>query len=512
MPLLSKNSLSIKLLRIVFSVYLVITLFITFVQIADEYQRKNHEILKSLEAAQQIFQANLTEAVWTFDSKQLQAILTGMMKIPVIVGIKINNMEKPTDWSQGFPIRMGIVQNEVGQIIQVSKNDKQQKGLLYLKLISHHFSLKKDNLTLAEVTLYSSNHIIFELAKYTLLSITLAAITKTVILWLLFLWVFNKYLTKQMNEFCGAMEKINPDLPENSYLKLQTYNISELNRIEDVYNQMLLRIIQAREALNLLNENLEQQVIQRTEELQIKNKKLEQLNQEKNDFLAIAAHDLKNPLANMKGLSLLIRRGLKENAEIEKLSYFTELIEISSKNMLEIVNNFLDAAKIEEDNNFHYTKTDLLQLVKSTLQEHKDYADSKSIKLIVESTGIDYQVSTDQFKLSHILINLISNAIKYSFPQKSVTVSLDRQENFVTIAIKDQGQGFSVADKKKLFGKFSRLSAKPTANESSTGLGLYIVKQLADRLAIEIDCTSQQGIGTVFSLKIPLHCQFIAPL
>jgi signal transduction histidine kinase len=505
MRFLLKNNLSVKLLRIVFSIYLVITLFITLIQITDEYQRKNYEILKSLQAAQQIFEGNLTEAVWTFDSKQLQAILTGMMKIPIVVGIQINNIEKPPDWNQPFPVRLGIIQNQAGQIINITKNGEQKNRQSYLKLISHRFVLKKDGLILGEMTLYSSNQIIFERVKFSLLSIVIGAIAKTFILSLLFLWAFNKYLTRQMDDFCCAMEKINPDLPENSYLKLKTYNISELNRIEEVYNQMLLRIIEAREALKLLNESLEQQVIQRTEELQIKNKKLEQLNQEKNDFLAIAAHDLKNPLSNVTGFSYLIQSGLKKSNNIEKLSHYAELITTSSHNMLEIVNNFLDVAKIEEDSKVYCTEIDLLPLVKSILQDYENYATSKNIRLILENKETDYLISSDQFKLSQILTNLISNAIKYSFPEKKVTISLNKQSDFVMLVIQDQGQGFSEADKEKLFAKFSRLSARPTANESSTGLGLYVVKHLADMLAIEIGCQSQRGEGTVFSLKIPVN-------
>jgi signal transduction histidine kinase len=105
--------------------------------------------------------------------------------------------------------------------------------------------------------------------------------------------------------------------------------------------------------------------------------------------------------------------------------------------------------------------------------------------------------------LYQILDNLISNAIKYSPLNKQIFVRILSQAETIQIEIQDQGQGFSADDHSKLFGKYTRLSAKPTNNEHSTGLGLFIVKKLVKALHGNIYCESTLGQGATFILTIP---------
>jgi signal transduction histidine kinase len=114
-------------------------------------------------------------------------------------------------------------------------------------------------------------------------------------------------------------------------------------------------------------------------------------------------------------------------------------------------------------------------------------------------------VLADQDYLARILDNLVSNAIKFSHPNTSVTVSLNKKDTGkVQLAVKDEGQGIREDEMKKLFGKFSRLSARPTAKESSTGLGLYIVKSLVEELEGSIWCESVWEHGTTFFVELPV--------
>ena len=103
-----------------------------------------------------------------------------------------------------------------------------------------------------------------------------------------------------------------------------------------------------------------------------------------------------------------------------------------------------------------------------------------------------------------ILDNLVSNAVKYSPPNTTVQVHTLPEKDFILVAVRDEGPGISEEDHKKMFGKFTRLSARPTGGESSTGLGLSIVKKLAEAMSGTIHCHSVLGAGATFTLRLPV--------
>lgn len=497
----NKEPLAFFLLKVVFSIYLLMTIVITLAQLVNDYQRENKEISKLLQTTQAIFAANLTTAVWTFDATQIEASINGIQKISEIVGIQISKMDKPPNWKKPFPIQHGLILNSHKQIVQIQHAQEVLLNQAYLRLIPHHFQLKKNNQLLAEVVFYSSNQIIFDKLKYRFFSVFIAAIIKTIILWLLFIWVFNKFLGKKLNYFCQAMEKVDIDAPESTFLTLQHSDIAELYRIEIVYNAMLNRVLETKSKLEDLNQNLEQQVLLRTEEIICKNQQLEQLNIEKNNFLNMASHDLKNPLTAINSFAQLLQRGLINGTEQQKLLNYTDFIQISTIKMFELIENLLDIDKIESNAIAHFIKLDLLLLTKELINAHTQQARNKTITLQLQAVNETHFVISDSFLLKQILDNLISNAIKYSFFNETVVINLFKQLDTITIEFKNQGQPFTETDKAQLFTKFSRLSTKPTANEHSTGLGLYIAQNLAALLNTQIVCESTDE-GTVFSLAI----------
>ena len=119
---------------------------------------------------------------------------------------------------------------------------------------------------------------------------------------------------------------------------------------------------------------------------------------------------------------------------------------------------------------------------------------------------IEYEiekVKVDKFWFREAIDNLISNAIKYSPKKSEIKVRLESNYNDIKLSITDNGPGFTDDDKSKLFAKFQRLSAKPTAGESSTGLGLFIVKQIIDKHKFSIELDSKQNEGSSFQITIP---------
>ncbi|MBI3258427.1 MAG: HAMP domain-containing histidine kinase [Ignavibacteriae bacterium] len=222
---------------------------------------------------------------------------------------------------------------------------------------------------------------------------------------------------------------------------------------------------------------------------------------EKNEFLGIASHDLKNPLSSI----LMIANFLEEDTDelsIEKIREFAADIRISSQRMLNLVIDLLDINRIEEgtvlSNICVFSISDQIQGV---VDIHKSSAKLKGIAL--KTATIPALVKADQSAFVQVMDNLISNAIKFSHADTTVSVNTEiTAENFIRISVRDQGQGLTEDDLSKMFVKFQRLSAKPTGNENSTGLGLSITKKLVKNMNGRIWCESEKGKGAVFYVEL----------
>jgi len=265
-------------------------------------------------------------------------------------------------------------------------------------------------------------------------------------------------------------------------------NISERRAIEQERRQF--------------TESLEQKVRERTTELLRSNEELLRLNQEKNEFLGIAAHDLKNPLAAIQGMAEAIRD--MADVAVDTREY-AEMIHASARKMLGLVTNLLDVNNIESNQIKPHVRTlDILPLLTELLRFHRTQAIRKGISLELAASESVYYVQADDNVAQQILDNLLSNAVKYSPFGKKVCIRVDSRGLFVRCAITDQGPGLSEQDQAKLFTKFTKLTPQPTGGEHSTGLGLFIVYKLAAAMNCKVYCESSLGTGSTFSVLFPL--------
>ena len=248
------------------------------------------------------------------------------------------------------------------------------------------------------------------------------------------------------------------------------------------------------------------------DKLNDKNKELIALNQEKNEFLGIAAHDLKNPLSGFLGLADLIL-DVDGNITKEELLDYAKLLQTGSSNMFQLITNLLDVNAIESGKiNINLQQIEPPQLIAEIIQNYTERAHRKNI-IIHFDIQSDSHILTDAQIARQILDNLISNAIKYSPLGKNIYIRLYQTETNICCGIQDEGFGLSEADQQKLFIKFTRLATKPTGDEHSTGLGLFIVKKLADAIKAHVRCYSELGHGTTFTVefskKLPVQAQQI---
>ncbi len=237
------------------------------------------------------------------------------------------------------------------------------------------------------------------------------------------------------------------------------------------------------------------------------NIKLHALNEEKNEFLGIAVHDLKNPLSAIYLTTDLITESLKAG-KMEKIAHYAASVRSATNQMLSIVGNLLDINKLEQGAWKLVPEPILSTILHDIIEAHSLAAAAKSISLTLElelAQPTNTWFWADETAFRHIMDNLLSNAIKYTPLKGSVVVRVSEHNSLVHIAVQDTGQGFTEKDKQQMFGKFARLSARPTAGESSTGLGLSIVKKLADSMHAHLWCESEYGNGATFILEFPQH-------
>jgi len=238
-------------------------------------------------------------------------------------------------------------------------------------------------------------------------------------------------------------------------------------------------------------------VDQRTIELRDKNLKLTELNAEKNDFLGIAAHDLKNPLGAIRGYAEMLEEDSDDISKGE-MADTAARIKKSANLMFDLVSNLLDVNRIEQG------KMDVNLAPCQAVEGYRTRAQAKQIQLHFDGQTRAPLVLADAAQLVQIMDNLVSNAVKYSPAGKNIYVRVRQVETCVRAEVRDEGPGISEADRKRLFGKFARLSARPTAGENSTGLGLAIVKRLVESMNGKVWCESEPGQGATFLVELPV--------
>lgn len=262
------------------------------------------------------------------------------------------------------------------------------------------------------------------------------------------------------------------------------------------------------------NTLLENKVKERTAALQASNHQLseaiEQLrlaNVEKNEFLGIVAHDLKNPLSTIQLAAKLMREEAPSLA-VEDFREITGDILTTSNRMFDLITNLLDVNRLEQNAiRFASVSFDIVPLLHASANTYEAAAAAKGLRLHLD-TPDQLRAFADESATVQVIDNIVSNAVKYSPLGKNIFISarastFENGVQIVQIAVRDEGPGLSEEDLKKLFGKFARLSAQPTAGEHSTGLGLSIVKKIVEAMNGRVYCESSLGNGATFVVELP---------
>jgi signal transduction histidine kinase len=246
--------------------------------------------------------------------------------------------------------------------------------------------------------------------------------------------------------------------------------------------------------------------LQAEEELEKLNRRLVELNEEKNQFLGIASHDLKNPLNGIGLVGELLKSGDLAPEEVVEMG---RRISSETQRATRLIQKLLDVTAIESGQfNLKFGQVSLGEALMQVQAKYRERAKAKGQVIALDFGGRDVLVWTDREYLQEVLCNLVSNALKFMAPGppvRAVALRLDEDDAGGIVEIQDEGPGFSEEDKHRAFDRFSKLTARPTGGEDSTGLGLSIVRKLVESLHGRVELESQLGRGARFRLRFPLN-------
>ncbi len=223
------------------------------------------------------------------------------------------------------------------------------------------------------------------------------------------------------------------------------------------------------------------------------------------DFVSMEAHELRTPLTSIRGYLSVILKEYAENLSADQKMMLGR-VSISADQLMAIVESLLSVSKIERGIfSVNISEVNWQQFVKQTVNDFQERAKERTIQLHFDEPNLTVSsVAADALRIGEVLNNLLSNAINYTYPGGTVTVSLEEKDGKIVTHIKDTGQGIPKEALPHLFTKFFRVSGRLEKGSKGTGLGLYIAKYIVNLHQGEIWVDSEVGKGSTFSFSLPV--------
>lgn len=256
------------------------------------------------------------------------------------------------------------------------------------------------------------------------------------------------------------------------------------------------------EEIRSFNKTLSERVTAATKELQESHEKLQTLDKQKDKFLGMASHELKTPITSIKAFSQVLYRKIDKKEHREYASLL-ENINAQTDKVTKLINDLLNVSNIEEGKLvLNKEKFNADELIEKTISDIQFTTDTHKI---LKKGSIKTLAFGDADRLSQVLSNLLTNAIKYSPKADKVVVQVSENKTHALVTVKDFGPGISKEDQYKIFDRFYRTKDHEEKNIAGFGLGLYIAAEIIKRHDGELHVESKKGDGAMFSFTIPLY-------
>jgi PAS domain S-box-containing protein len=308
-----------------------------------------------------------------------------------------------------------------------------------------------------------------------------------------------------------GIENINEESLTVSSGKKILISTKKTRYIDDNNNMYLIGTIRditdrkkAEEEITKYKNHLEELVELRTNQLEKETIKAQSADLMKSAFLATMSHELRTPMNSIIGFTGILLKEFAGPINEEQKKQLS-MVKNSGQHLLGLINDILDISKIEAGK-LNVTKYpfNYVSILENTIEFLTPQANKKSLKIITEISETKIPLNSDERRVEQVLLNLISNAIKFS-NKGTILVKVDIKNGYLTTQIIDQGIGISKDDLNKLFMPFIQLDGGLKRSHEGTGLGLAICKSLIEKLGGTIDVKSKLGEGSNFKFKLPLE-------
>lgn len=225
---------------------------------------------------------------------------------------------------------------------------------------------------------------------------------------------------------------------------------------------------------------------------------------QKDDFISFVSHELKNPLATIKGFAQLVIHSSKKN-KYERVEEFAAEINNQSDRILELINDLLDITKIEIGK-FTY-QNDIFnfdELVKEVITHQKIIFPNRNIKMVGRTNNV---IFADKYRIRQVIVNLLTNALKYSPETKGVILRLRSKKESILMGVRDYGIGIAKDEQARIFDRYYRTKSVQRKRSEGLGLGLYITNQIVKHHRGKIWVESRMGKGSTFFINLPVNSQ-----
>ncbi|NKB32758.1 MAG: response regulator [Pseudomonadales bacterium] len=484
-----ESPLASKLLKSVLSVYLLIALVVTILQLALEYREEQDRLYEELNQVAEAFLPVLTTSLWNLDGEQLEQTTDGMW-----VNSAIGRVEITDDLNERL-----VSRNRETRYLGFSSSTLPWYEYNYAINYSDNFQSDQN---IGRLVLGGSSLVVFQRATSTFIYTIINAIIKTLVLWLFFYYALVKLVSKPLHKLTQSVQLINPDSRVETNSEAQ--NLSELHT-DDELGDLAKSFTELETAL--VHKNVE--IEDRQQNLEYTVEELKKVSNAKSVFLAHMSHELRTPLNGIMGMIEFLN---DTNLDQQQIAYLSTLSK-SGDQLLSVINNVLDFSKIESGKlELELEEFNLHLVVKDCLASFKLLAEKKGLKLTLEyGANKDLRVLGDSIKLVQILNNLVGNAIKFT-SEGTVKVGIHIEntgfESHCFFSVQDTGIGISPEKQSQLFESFAQGDKSTTRRFGGTGLGLAISKQLVDFMGGSISVDTEREVGSTFEFDLKFqNCQ-----
>ncbi len=499
---LQKDSIATQLIKIVFALYCVVAIFITTTQILLEYNHTKTQIHNELGINEKIFEPVLAVGLWNLDEEQIQSTLQGMLAIPIVTGIKIEQ--------DGQQLKaMGVIKeqnsairhyNNLGEPVDVDLSNVSE---IFSYSFAINYTFRSQAREVGVATVYSDSSAVLERVEMGVMLLIINSIVKTIALWVLFFYVGRRILLRPLNKLIDAIQSVDFNTLGKFDIKLKSKRKNELTVLQDSFSSMLNQLADARNKIVNLNNNLEYTVEKRTLDLKMAKEEAELANRSKSIFLSRINHELRTPLNAILGCSQILHQQLN-GPQYEAQRQMVDHTVQAGEHLLMLFEDIMTIVVMNgSDVTIELETFDLNKVINASTTMVHTLAIEKNIT--IDTSSVPLSVYANANRLRQVLINLLSNAIKYNHTDGNVTITTGIfEKNRVMITVKDTGVGIAGKDTGKIFEPLHRLSFAQDNSIEGTGLGLSIVRSLIFKMNGTINVDSKLGIGSEFIITLPM--------